>query len=361
MKIIYENLKNSNYIIGNDEVYDFFFRSLNTISDMNIEPIILYDSSIFSSDKIYLELANAITPKLALNFCNKYGTLYPPNNKLSDIYSYIENFDDFKQERLYDYFLYNHFQFYRFTMYSLLNIYGILQKDIFSPDDLFQLFKHSISSISNPFYNIYFPILFDDITDDIDEALDIISDNYPLMKFIHLLSIDYQEEPLLLYQSPSVSILLEKISSFPNKHFSEFIKLSLSKFDPIYKLTVPHISDLPFNVQEYFKIHKKDCINFAKYVFSQILSFLIKDCVPVVDFSSFDNISSWKFTSLADAIFFYFHMDCSNGNKYKVCANEYCQQLFACSPAYSKKIYCSNTCAHKVANRKYKNKHKNKN
>ena len=190
---------------------------------------------------------------------------------------------------------------------------------------------------------------------------------YPLLRFIYNLCIrksnkyyefdvfDDNSETIVKHrvyeyylETASIDLLKQYSTYFPQKEFVTFLSTILS-------------FDLNINTTEltnYIKNNSTQITSFAKYVFSEYLSYFIRDTIPIVSFDTFDNISSWKFSSLANAIFFYFYMDCSNGNIYKKCANEYCQKLFACSPAYKRKIYCSPNCAHKVANRKWKNKQK---
>lgn len=357
MKIEYTLPKASKYEIKEDSTYGIYFRSKNNLPIINTT-VALYNSSIYYIDeeKIYLQLANANTPELACMFCNNYGSLPPKMPPSEDIFYHLENSKN--PELYHDYVLYNHFQFYQLTMYNLLNIFKYLQAPKLSTNDYILLFEHCVNLMTNPFFGDFFELEYYPNAYDKTYLMSEL-EKYPLIQYMLYLRLytkpklsmkngriceEPNPNPIFKYQNIHQSFLYATTEIFPKKCFEEFLSAMLS-FD---------LNNISKPLHKYVKRNQHQFLSFAQYVFSEFLVYFIKDATPIVSFDTFDNISSWKFNSLANAIFFYFYMDCSNGNIYKRCDNDYCQKLFACSPAYTRKIYCSPNCAHKVANRKWK-------
>ena len=111
----------------------------------------------------------------------------------------------------------------------------------------------------------------------------------------------------------------------------------------------------------FFISHQEVIISLAQCIFSDVLSFEIREIYPKITLKDSEIISDWEFPTLVSAIFFYFYLDYSNSKVITRCANKKCNMLFAHSGAYTNRKYCCRECAHKVANRNYKQKitHKN--
>ncbi len=364
MKIEYTLSKATKYEIKEDSTYGTYFCSEND-SPITDTTISLFDSSTdyLTEEKIYLQLANANNMELALAFCNKYGSVQFIHPTAKTIHLYLErgvyNANDLTLSH--DYILYKHFKFYQLSMHHLVSMYNLIHQKSYSLNDLVSLFQHSIDIMINPYFEDFFGLEYDDPTD--RGSMKSVLKNYPLMLFLYYASTYMGKSCFKMeikdsttgktftqpyyeyhYQTISVELLKDSITKFPIQSLGNFISAT-------FDYDLKDKSSITLN---YIRTNQEQFISLAKYIFSEFLSYLIRDTIPIVSFDTFDNISSWKFNSLANAIFFYFYMDCSNGNIYKRCANDYCQKLFACSPAYTRKIYCSPNCAHKVANRKWK-------
>ena len=354
MKIEFENLKTNLYTQGNDKTYGTFFYSQEPIAKLASTTICLYDNNPekdFETEKIYLELANADTPNKALEFCNKYGKLIE-TDLLKEVYIEIENHSSNTCEISstdYDYILYNHFRYYQLTIANLAKLFLLLEREKLSKKkasikpltdkEIAQLFAHCCHLIVNPYHSDRFQLEISNYLD-YDEVLDSLK-NYPLVKYIFFITskaVQKRREtnkPLRLPLSKSASILI-----------NFFIK------------TMPLFTDgiTPYIPNDYLVNHRTEFLQFADFVYTQILSFEIRFTHPEISLDSFDNITCWKFHSLSNAIFFYFYIDNSRGNIFDICANELCRKFF--SRTRPDKIYCSRQCTIKVTKRTYNNKNK---
>lgn len=353
MNIDYLTHKTKDYEILRDSDGEIYFRSKQPYSSKHPILITLNDSvkDNAGDEKIYIKLANATTEKLACSFCNEYGTLFPINSSLMDEFQELEhslNLSSFKNDvpLSYDYIPYRHFKFYQLTMKYLISIYVIIKQKEISSQDFENLFFNYINLLLNPYFSKFFLIEFSEPFDEIQMSTSL--SNYPLINYIFHLHTYSKDKGIINYFCADISDLINNINLFPNEDLRDFFKRALlSLFDKTFESSLEHDKNFSNNI-----------ICLAKYIFSQTLEFFIKDTTPVVTFNYFNNISSWKFTSLRNAIFFYFYIDISSEYSYKTCENEYCKKLFRYPSEQIKRKYCSHRCAHNVTNRKYKNKNK---
>ena len=118
------------------------------------------------------------------------------------------------------------------------------------------------------------------------------------------------------------------------------------------------ISELFSESYAYATVNATNIIELSKYLFSNVLSFFLRDIRPAVSYTSPELDFNWSFHSLADAIFFHFYIDHSAAKHFAICENEKCRNIFYASSSTPRKKYCCQNCGVRVAKRKeYKKNH----
>lgn len=226
-------------------------------------------------------------------------------------------------------------------MRCFFSINQILQVNNLTDNNLRDLFTYCFNFITNPYFDDFFQLEFSASCYDFDEMYDLLRP-YKLIQYIYM--INNPKEHLPLGSEEKIHYIL--LSEFPKEELTVFFQNTLRLWQ---QGKLPH---------DYLVNHKREFIELARYIFYSGLSFSVRETHPEIHFNSTDNISFWKFDSLATAIFFHYYIEHSETSYYKRCANEKCQQLFLCSTKYPRTIYCSRNCGHRVANRNYKKRQK---
>lgn len=332
MKITYENYVGKSYTTReNKEDNDFIIGSSSATDSTT--PITLFDSSSFTNNDypIYTEFADADTEEKAKDFCKTYGAiinlrLVPKNDSEYHSFQTLSAFNDYKG--IYDCISYNHFRYYQLQMKCLLELHRLLNSSDLSSDNILNpLLINCLTLICNPNFSTMFQLEYSETVDH-SKYLEYFSE-YPVIDYMYRLDSDEYWEDVV----------------FDNPQLSSFLIEVLS----VYSVTPDFSHSFLIN-------NKEQIISLAKYIFSGVLSFEIRNIYPKISFKNSEIVSDWQFPSLISAMFFYFYLDRSNSKVITRCANEKCNKFFVHSGAYSKRIYCCPECAHRVANRKYKKK-----
>lgn len=322
-------------LIGNDDILFGFLDRTTQLTN-----ITLYNSELGSNKKpIYIEFANATSLKDAISFSIKYGPivnprLVPNNRNTNRTYSLLTNLKEENtcspqyansQTTLYDCTLYKHFLYYQTQMRCLIDLHRLLNTR--HPENNIEFLANTCRILLK---NEYF-----------EEAFALEYDEMPY----------YEIYPSFFSFNPVIQYIYQRDFSIQSKEI----------FFPDMSLNALVKSLLLDNNNEYVYKNPLKLIKLSQYLFSNILSFAIRDVRPIVNYTNPKIDFNWTFNSLADALFFYFYIDHSVAKKFAICANETCNNLFYLTKSTPTKKFCCWSCAHRTANRNSKrNKHAEK-
>lgn len=369
---------------------------------------------------IYIDFAKADTLDQIITFCDKYGAiinfkLVPKNDNEYHNYQTLQIFEYYND--LYDCISYKHFTYYQLQMKYLIEIHRLMlkynsltdksytnSKDIDST--LKDLLLNCLALIQNPFFSVMYELEYADTID--HEKYRTYFSKYQFIDYIYRLNISKskhitsQTDDITDIKSTTNVINNSDIETNTNSDIQKDDNINTTadnnaesktdnnsnsitdnKTDSITDIKADFYSDLITNngtptpnadvisflsrtisnpltdndfCHSFFISHQKVIISLAQCIFSDVLSFEIREIYPKITLKDSEIISDWEFPTLVSAMFFYFYLDYSNSKVITRCANKKCNMLFAHSGAYTKRKYCCHECAHKVANRKYKQK-----
>ncbi len=413
MKLVYNNIIEPKYQYHTDSDESDTTIGSPTLPTTDLTPITLYDSKP-SEDKspIYIDFAKAETLDQIIAFCNKYGAiinfkLVPKNDNEYHNYQTLQIFECYND--LYDCISYKHFKYYQLQMKYLIEIHRLMlkyntlkdksytdSKDIDST--LKDLLLNCLALIQNPFFSVMYELEYADTTD--HEKYRTYFSKYPFIDYIYRLNISKSKHITSqiddIAEAKSATNVNDNSDSETNDNSGikkdDNINTTTdnnaesktdNNSDSITDIKTDFYSDLIENngtpapnadvinflsrtisnpltdndfCHSFFISHQEVIISLAQCIFSDVLSFEIREIYPKITLKDSEIISDWEFPTLVSAIFFYFYLDYSNSKVITRCANKKCNMLFAHSGAYTNRKYCCRECAHKVANRKYKQK-----
>ena len=240
-------------------------------------------------------------------------------------------------------------------------------KDI--DNTLKDLLLNCLALIQNPFFSVMYELEYADTTD--HEKYRTYFSKYPFIDYIYRLNISKSKHITsqiddITEAKSATNVDDNSITDIKTDFYSDLIENNgtpAPNADVINFLSRTISNPLTDNdfCHSFFISHQEVIISLAQCIFSDVLSFEIREIYPKITLKDSEIISDWEFPTLVSAIFFYFYLDYSNSKVITRCANKKCNMLFAHSGAYTNRKYCCRECAHKVANRNYKQKitHKN--
>lgn len=345
MKLIYQNYIGENYqkfLCSVNDTVEYFIGSSLEIDPNKLSTVTIYDSTDMEDKMpIYAEFALSKTDEQILNFFNKYGSIISPSlvpvydidtrGFLSaDTLQKLPNIFDSNQPFFYECISVNHFKYYHFEMDTLISIQQLLaQGDLNSPSDLKLLATHCCNLVQNPYFETMFYFEY--------------SDAYDTRKYIDYFSSNPYIQCVFGLSTRQSKIDKDKI---------KFLLPDASKDTLLSKLL-----NEEFHEKDYIQ-NKTGIIDLAKYLFANALSFEIRNAHPKITYDNTNLLQDWQFFSLLNAIFFSFYLDYSPSKVIARCANEKCGKIFTFAQSRRNKKYCCAECAHRVANRNYKQRRK---
>lgn len=376
MKITYSNYIGKNYTECNidEEVY---FVSETKYDSADLQDIIIYDSNEQKNNsRIYLELANADNTEKIIEFCNKYGSVVSrfssesvfSNNHDFETLNFALGFargflnDEDVDKIQEDYIINRHFKYYQLQMKYLVEMYRFLSQKPTNAKSLYLILQQCIGLICNAYFYCMLDLEYNINTCDAEEYDRFLSP-FPFVNYIFRLQKNVKSSSYEIFYEEILQKICDDNCNKYKFPYGETLRTVLCKASKLYLKEPDGIKSTAF---EAFLVNEK-CTLFkiAEHIFNDALSFEIRETRNVANYhltDSSDSLCKWKFSTLANALFFAFYFDRFDTTIIKQCKNELCRQLFACPVSKAeKKIYCSPRCAHRQANRKYKKKSQEKN
>lgn len=351
MRIIFQNYVGKDYRIFSYTMAgkpQLFIGSSQEVICNELSPICVYNSDLpndftplSKNDDdlpIYAKFAFAEDNQQIINFFNTYGSIISPSlvpNQDTDTHCFLfaDNLTKISKDTqcdhssFYECMSLSHFRYYQYEMKYLILIQQLLSNNNLTDASSIKLLaNYCCELVLNPYFDAMFCYEYSGIFDN-EKYAHYFSFN-PYMSCMHRISMLRSNEGSM-------------ISSFlPDETYDRDLRIFMAgrkKFD-----------------DDIYKCNKDKIVNLAKYLFSNALSFEIRETYPIVNYYNTDLGQDWHFSSLIHALFFSFYLDYSPTKVIAHCANESCNKIFTFTKTRRNKKYCCYNCAHIVSNRRYR-------
>ena len=306
--------------------------------------------------KIYELLEKATTPELAIDFCQKYGTLINANSRIIDGRYFrtnkilksnaetidISTFTAFEKNCLTDSFSSSNYSINQLSQYNIPS-----ERVIFSPEHM---------NLEHFYYYVYTLIMLDDLYIEntsslsFDSALGLVKNIEKYCSYVEaMLGFEYSicdglvsfltAFPFYLYNIPSFKVARDT----PDFTITPIeLKIFLTKFSDIIEQA--HLNPKHFDKKnkELFIVTVKEI---SAQIYADIINFHMKD-IPfsLLTSAKYDPLCD-SFYSLGDAIIFQKILNLTSSTRKIRCRNEKCPQMFR--PKNSNVKYCCESCRRK--------------